>query len=49
VEEKDGILYLNPGSAGPRRYGRPRTMAFLKIQRESAAVRVFADIVVVED
>jgi hypothetical protein len=31
VERKDGVLYLNPGSAGPRRYGRPRTMAFLKI------------------
>ena len=31
VERKDGVLYLNPGSAGPRRYGRPRTMAFLRI------------------
>ena len=32
VERKDGVLYLNPGSAGPRRYGRPRTIAFLKIE-----------------
>jgi uncharacterized protein len=27
----DGVLYLNPGSAGPRRFGRPRTLARLEI------------------
>ena len=53
VERKDGVLYLNPGSAGPRRYGRPRTMAFLKIEPTPAgeghrSARAAADIVVVE-
>jgi len=33
VEERDHVLYLNPGSAGPRRFGRPRTMARLEIFR----------------
>lgn len=27
IETRDGTLYLNPGSAGPRRFGRPRTVA----------------------
>lgn len=45
VELKNGVLVLNPGSAGPRRYGRPRTMAFLRI---SATGQVSADIVVIE-
>ncbi len=30
-ETRDGVLHLNPGSAGPRRYGRPRTVARLTI------------------
>ena len=38
VERKDGVLYLNPGSAGPRRYGRPRTIAFLRIEASTDAV-----------
>jgi putative phosphoesterase len=46
VEQKDGVLYVNPGSAGPRRYGRPRTMAFLRIAPDSAEAS--ANIVVVE-
>ncbi len=57
MEERDGVLFLNPGSAGPRRYGRPRTMAFLRIALEDgdgpvaaarAPARVAAQIVVVE-
>jgi uncharacterized protein len=53
VERKDGVLYLNPGSAGPRRYGHPRTIAFLKIEPAPAgagdgSARAAADIVVVE-
>jgi hypothetical protein len=46
VERKEGVLYLNPGSAGPRRHGRPRTMAFLRIAPASAGVS--ANIVVAE-
>ena len=50
VEHKDRILYLNPGSAGPRRYGRPRTMAFLRIgaAQRGGPAKTSADIVVVE-
>jgi len=30
-ELQDGVLYLNPGSAGPRRHGRPISLAKLHI------------------
>lgn len=30
-ELQDGVLYLNPGSAGPRRYGRPVSLGRLHI------------------
>ena len=29
MEEKNGVLYLNPGSCGPRRFGQEITMALL--------------------
>lgn len=29
IAEKDGVLYLNPGSAGPRRFKLPTTLARL--------------------
>ena len=28
-EERDGVLHLNPGSAGPERFGHQRTLARL--------------------
>jgi putative phosphoesterase len=31
VEKKDGVLYVNPGSAGPRRFKLPIAVAELKI------------------
>lgn len=31
VVRKNGVLYLNPGSAGPRRFGLPISLALLKI------------------
>jgi uncharacterized protein len=31
IEMKDGVLYLNPGSAGPRRFRLPITLATLDI------------------
>jgi putative phosphoesterase len=31
TEERDGVLHLNPGSAGPERFGHPRTLARLVI------------------
>ncbi len=30
-EERDGVLHLNPGSAGPERFGHPRTVARLSV------------------
>jgi hypothetical protein len=32
--ERDGVLYLNPGSAGPRRFKLPVTVARLDLARE---------------
>jgi len=32
AKKKDGVLYLNPGSAGPRRFGQPATVALLRVQ-----------------
>ena len=32
--EKDGVLYLNPGSAGPRRFSLPVTLAILDVAKE---------------
>ena len=32
VETRNGVLYLNPGSAGPRRFRQPVTLALLKIE-----------------
>ena len=31
IEERDGVLYLNPGSAGPRRFKLPISLARLTI------------------
>jgi putative phosphoesterase len=31
IEHRDGVLYLNPGSAGPRRFNLPITFALLRI------------------
>ena len=32
LERKDGVLYFNPGSAGPRRFTLPVTLALLRVQ-----------------
>lgn len=31
IQERDGVLYLNPGSAGPRRFKLPVSIAQLRI------------------
>ncbi len=36
----DGVLYLNPGSAGPRRFQLPITLALLEIQRMPWAAEI---------
>ncbi len=35
LERKNGVLYLNPGSAGPRRFTLPVTLALLQVQDKS--------------
>jgi uncharacterized protein len=37
-ESRDGVLYLNPGSAGPRRFTLPVTLAQLRIRDNSLQV-----------
>jgi putative phosphoesterase len=53
LEQRGDVLYLNPGSAGPRRFGRPRTIARLEIWapppgRPGDAPRAQAEIVAVD-
>lgn len=44
-EVRKGVLYLNPGSAGPRRFRLPVTVATLSVR----GTRVSAEIVEVQD
>jgi hypothetical protein len=37
-EQRQGVLYLNPGSAGPTRFGLPASMALLRIHDEELTV-----------
>ena len=32
VEERAGVLYVNPGSAGPRRFSLPVSIAHLQLK-----------------
>jgi putative phosphoesterase len=41
IERRDGVLYLNPGSAGPRRFRLPIAVAWLAVE----ASRLDAEIV----
>jgi uncharacterized protein len=40
IEEKNGVLFLNPGSAGPRRFALPTTLARLRVQGPALAARI---------
>ncbi|HTF91904.1 MAG TPA: metallophosphoesterase family protein [Verrucomicrobiae bacterium] len=40
VATKDGILFINPGSAGPRRFKLPIAVARLNIQREKRQAKI---------
>ncbi len=37
----DGVLYVNPGSAGPRRFRLPRTAGILTVSRRRVKVALF--------
>ena len=40
VEERRGVLYLNPGSAGPRRFKLPVTLARLRLDGDDAGAEI---------
>lgn len=40
VEERKGVLYVNPGSAGPRRFSLPISLARLKVSGEAVSAEV---------
>ena len=40
VDERKGVLYVNPGSAGPRRFSLPVTVARLKVSGEVVSAEV---------
>jgi putative phosphoesterase len=38
--ERDGVLYLNPGSAGPRRFKLPIAVARLRLEGSAVSARI---------
>lgn len=40
ISNKDGVLYLNPGSAGPRRFQLPVTLAHLRVERATVDAQI---------
>ncbi len=40
IEERDGVLYLNPGSAGPRRFRLPVSVALLEVGAGRVRARI---------
>jgi len=40
VEERDGVLFLNPGSAGPRRFKLPVSVAHLHIDGKNVDAQI---------
>ena len=42
---KDGVLYLNPGSAGPKRFGLPTSIAYLRLVDQ----RIIPEIILIEE
>jgi putative phosphoesterase len=42
IEEKSGVLYLNPGSAGPRRFNLPVSVGRLRIEARDVSAEAVA-------
>jgi len=40
VEERRGVLYVNPGSAGPRRFSLPISIALLRVTGDQASAEI---------
>jgi putative phosphoesterase len=45
VETRGGVIYLNPGSAGPRRFDLPVTLALVEVAAEPPAMQIECKIV----
>lgn len=45
IRQTDGLLYLNPGSAGPRRFSLPVSLARLRVDGGESAPRLTAELV----
>lgn len=41
ADTKDGVLYLNPGSAGPRRFALPIALAVLELTDDSVRPHIY--------
>ena len=42
IRRDDGVLYINPGSAGPRRFKLPVTVGHLRIARDGLRAEIVA-------
>ncbi|HKA34147.1 MAG TPA: metallophosphoesterase family protein [Candidatus Binatia bacterium] len=42
IREESGVIYLNPGSAGPRRFKLPISVARLQIDRQSVRTEIIS-------
>jgi putative phosphoesterase len=40
IERRDGVMYLNPGSAGPRRFRLPTTVALITVGEAGVDARI---------
>ena len=40
IENRAGVLYLNPGSAGPRRFKLPVTIAVVEVEEDQIEARI---------
>ena len=40
VSTRDGVIYINPGSAGPRRFKLPVAIAVLKLQHDKCNAKI---------
>lgn len=40
IHERHGVIYVNPGSAGPRRFNLPVSIALMHVQDRSAEVKL---------
>jgi putative phosphoesterase len=40
ITQRDGVLYLNPGSMGPRRFSLPISLALLHLKPESVRAEI---------